>query len=82
MEQSLADCIKKHIEEKVNKEYTAYKEKCLDELDYKIECKRNQVISSILDRIAIEVQNRQEFSLEPAINIRVETRPIIKMEDK
>lgn len=80
MEQTLTETIKRTIEENVNKEYTEYKNKCLEELDYKIECKRNEIISSILDNIAINIQERQDFDINPAINIRVETRPIIKIE--
>lgn len=78
MEQNLLECISKTIEDKINEQYTEYKNKCLEDLDLKIEMKRNEIISGILDNIAISIE-RQEKSLNPAINIRVETRPIIKI---
>lgn len=77
-EQGLLDSIKSQIEKQVNEEFTKYKEQCLQELEYKIEAKRNQIIGNMLDGISIYIQNREEYTNIPAINIRIETKPIIR----
>lgn len=80
MEEKLEAIIRQEILNGMNKEFDEYKQKCLEELDRKFEYKRNKILSDALNRLSIEV-SRNEFGMEPIINVRIETKPIIRKED-
>lgn len=75
---SIIKNIKDTIKQRVDSEYTEYKNECLKELDYKLELKRNEVVKSILDGIDVSIMSQQPYSLEPLINIRIENKLYIK----
>lgn len=75
---SIIKNIKDTIQQRVDSEYTEYKNKCLKELDYELELKRNEVVKSILDGIDVNIMSQQPYSLEPLINIRIENKLYIK----
>ena len=70
--------IKETIKESIDKEYTEYKNKCLQELNSNLEAQRNKTVSAILDGIDIYINNNQPYSLEPIIQIKIEKRVIVK----
>ena len=70
--------IKEAIRKSIDEEYTEYKNKCLENLEYSIETKRNKTISAILDGIDIYINSNQPYSLEPIIQIKMENKVIIK----
>lgn len=70
--------IKDTIQDTINSEYTEYKNKCLEDLDYKLEAKRNDVVKSVLDGIDVSVISQQPYSLEPIINIKIQNKIYIK----
>lgn len=70
--------IKDTIQDTINSEYTEYKNKCLEDLDYKLEAKRNDVVKSVLDGIDVSVISQQPYSLEPVINIKIQHKIYIK----
>lgn len=72
--------IKKELQQSINKEYTEYKEKCLKDLDYKLEAVRNETVKSILDGIDVNILEQQPYSLDPVIMIKVEKKIIVKGE--
>ena len=74
----IIDSIKQTIRENIDNEYTEYKNKCLEELEYKIEAKRNKTVSAILDGIDVKILSQQPYSLEPIIQIRMENKIIVK----
>ena len=78
LNRAIITSIKETVKESIDKEYTEYKNKCLQELDYKIEAQRNKTISAILDGIDIYINNNQPYSLEPIIQIKIEKRVIVK----
>lgn len=75
---SMIDNIKKTIENNVNEEYTKYKQKCLEDLDYTLEMKRNSVVKNVLDGIDVVISSNEPFSFEPTILIKVEKKIVIK----
>lgn len=70
--------IKNQIEQSINEEYTTYKNKCLDELNTKLECRRNEAVKDILNGIDISIRSNEPFELEPTILIKIEKKIIIK----
>lgn len=49
----IIEVIKKQMEEEINKEYTDYKNKKLQDLDYELERKRNEIVKDILNSVSI-----------------------------
>ena len=70
--------IKETIRKSIDEDYTQYKEKCLRDLDYTLETKRNKTVSAILDGIDVSIMSKQPYSLEPIIQIRIEKKIMIK----
>ena len=75
---SIIKSIKDTIQDKINCKYTEYKNKCLEDLDYKLEAKRNDVVKSVLDGIDVSIMSQQPYSLEPIINIKIQNKIYIK----
>lgn len=71
---NLEECIRKEIEKSLNEEYTNYKINCLEDLDEEIESKRNDIIGNVLNGVSVFIQDREEFTNTPAINIRIENK--------
>ena len=67
-QQELLHCIRSAIRDNIDKEYTKYKNKCLSELDKKLEIKRNETVCSILNSIDISTDC---FFQEPEIVIKM-----------
>ena len=65
-------CIKSKIEEQVNEDYTAYKDKCLKDLELTLEMKRNSCVKAVLDGIDVVVSGDTPNSFEPTIMIKVQ----------
>lgn len=84
MSDNITNAIINNIKETIRKdleiEYTEYKNKCLEDLDFKFEVKRNSVIKSALDGIDISIMENQPYSLEPIIQIKIEKKIILKGE--
>ena len=84
MSDNITNAIINNIKETIRKdleiEYTEYKNKCLEDLDFKFEAKRNSVIKSALDGIDISIMENQPYSLEPIIQIKIEKKIILKGE--
>ena len=84
MSDNITNTILNNIKETIRKdleiEYTEYKNKCLEDLDFKFEVKRNSVIKSALDGIDISIMENQPYSLEPIIQIKIEKKIILKGE--
>lgn len=84
MSDNITNAIINNIKETIRKdlelEYTEYKNKCLEDLDFKFEVKRNSVIKSALDGIDISIMKNQPYSLEPIIQIKIEKKIILKGE--
>ena len=70
--------IKETIRKSIDEDYTQYKEKCLKDLEYTLEAKRNKTVSAILDGIDVSIMSKQPYSLEPIIQIRIEKKIMIK----
>lgn len=78
LNRAIITSIKETIKESIDKEYTEYKNKCLQELNSNLEAQRNKTVSAILDSIDIYINNNQPYSLEPIIQIKIEKRVIVK----
>ena len=66
----MVQSIKAEIEKQVNNEYTEIKLQYLDMLEYRLEAKRNEVVTNILD--SIDIMFRQnEVSAEPTTQIKI-----------
>ncbi len=72
---NLIEIIKKEIERQINEEYTDYKNKKLQELNYELERKRNNIVQDILNSITILNENTP-YGLN--VMIKVENRVILK----
>lgn len=71
--EAMVNSIKDTIREKIEEEFYNYKYKCLTELERLIELKRQDVVSSILNGIDVYISNKEPYSLDPVINIKVVT---------
>lgn len=84
MDNNITNAIINSIKETIRKdlvaEYTEYKNKCLEDLDYKLEAKRNDVVRSALNGIDISIMEQQPYSFEPVIQIKIEKKIILKGE--
>lgn len=67
--------LKKEIERQINKEYTDYKNKKIQDLDYELERKRNEIVKDILNSVTMLSENTP-YGLN--IIIKVENRIIQK----
>ena len=67
----IIESIKQSIAQNIDEEYTEYKAKCLKDLDYKLEVKRNAIIQQILNGIDVSMQSNETYSLEPTIVIKL-----------
>lgn len=78
-ENKIKSIIKDNLEKELNEEYTRFKEEKLKDLDWEFEKKRNEIITSLVNAVSIEI-SRNMYELEPIINIqvRVEKRIINK----
>ena len=66
----LVHTIRDKIEEQINDEYTEFKLKCLDNLEYFLEKRRNETVKSVLD--SIDIVYRNDMHLENnVIEIRI-----------
>ena len=77
---AIINSIKETITKDLDAEYTEYKNKCLEDLDYKLEAKRNDVVRSALNGIDISIMEQQPYSFEPVIQIKIEKKVILKGE--
>ena len=68
---NLLDDVKNSIEKQIDKEFTEYKIMCLENLEYILEGKRNDVIKQILSGIDVNMTVDGEHPLEPIIQIRI-----------
>ena len=75
---NMINSIKKEIHEQIDKEYTEYKIKCLKDLDYQLECKRNECVKWILDGIDIVINSNEPYSFDPTILIKIEKKVVIR----
>lgn len=66
--QELYSVIKDAIRSSIDEEFTNYKNKCLDELDKKLELKRNELVCAVLN--SVDISSAYQFE-QPAIVIRV-----------
>lgn len=67
--------IKKEVEKQINEEYSDYKNKKLQDLDYELEKKRNGIVQDILNSITIL---NEDSPFGTNIMIKVENRVILK----
>lgn len=77
---AIINSIKETIRKDLDAEYTEYKNKCLEDLNYKLEAKRNDVVRSALNGIDISIMEQQPYSFEPVIQIKIEKKIILKGE--
>ena len=68
---NLLDNVKNSIEKQIDKEFTEYKIMCLENLEYILEGKRNDVIKQILSGRDVNMTVDGEHPLEPIIQIRI-----------
>ena len=68
---NLLDNVKNSIEKQIDKEFTEYKIMCLENLEYILEGKRNDVIKQILSGIDVNMTVDGEHPVEPIIQIRI-----------
>lgn len=68
---NLLNNVKNSIEKQIDKEFTEYKIMCLENLEYILEGKRNDVIKQILSGIDVNMTVDGEHPLEPIIQIRI-----------
>lgn len=66
----LVKTIKEKIEEQIDMEYTEMKMQYLDNLEYRLEAKRNETVKSILDSIDITMR-KSEMDIAPVIQIKI-----------
>ena len=66
----LVKTIKEKIEEQINLEYTEMKLQYLDNIEYRLEAKRNEVVKNILDSIDITL-SKSEMDIAPIIQIKI-----------
>lgn len=70
----IKEILQKQIEKQINEEYTDYKNRKLQDLDYELERKRNEVVKDILNSITI----LNEYTPNGLnVMIRVENRVIV-----
>lgn len=69
------EIIKKEVEKQINEEYSDYKNKKLQDLDYELEKKRNGIVQDILNSITIL---NEDSPFGTNIMIKVENRVILK----
>jgi len=67
----LLDNVRDAIEKQIDKEFTEYKILCLENLEYILEGKRNEVVKQILDGIDVNMLADGANSLEPIIQIKI-----------
>lgn len=77
--ENIKNVIKKEIEKQINEEYTDYKNKKLQDLDYELERKRNEIVQDILNSITILNENTPNGL---NIMIKVENRIILNNEKR
>lgn len=73
--EDIKNILRKEIEKQINEEYTDYKKKKLEDLDYELERKRNEIVKDILNSIQILNENTP-FGIN--YMIKVENRIIVK----
>ena len=66
----LFEVVKNAIKDAIDEEYTTYKLKCLDNLEYSLEVKRNDVVKKILDSIDITMR-KEATEMYPNIVIKI-----------
>lgn len=82
LETDIINAIKSEIAKRVEMEYTDYTVNCMKELRDKLESKRNQVITDVLNAIEIYVSETDPRTLSPTILIRVENKVVLKEDNK
>lgn len=78
MENDIIQAIKNQLKTSIDEQYSEYKMKCLENLNYELEAQRNRVVKDILDGIDVVLLDKQPMSLEPIIQIKVEKKVYIK----
>ncbi len=71
----IKNVLKKEIEKQINEEYTNYKNKKIQDLDYELEKKRNAIVQDILNSVSIMNENTL---IGINMMIKVENRIILK----
>lgn len=66
----LVTTIREKIEEQINDEYTALKVQYLDNIEYRLEAKRNETVKRILDSIDIMFK-QGDLDISPTIQIQI-----------
>lgn len=74
----IIQAIKNQLKTSIDEQYSEYKMKCLENLNYELEAQRNRVVKDILDGIDVVLLDKQPLSLEPIIQIKVEKKVYIK----
>ena len=69
----IEETLKCALRKELNEEFEQEKEKILNDIDLKIELKRNKLIGDLIDTVS--------FEIKPTINIKITTRPKIIKED-
>lgn len=77
--ENIKNVIKKELEKQINEEYTDYKNKKLQDLDYELERKRNEIVQDILNSIIILNEDTPNGL---NIMIKVENRIILNNEKR
>ena len=75
----IVDSIKESVEKQIDKEFTEYKILCLENLEYLLENKRNEVVKQILDGIDFNLLVDGDNPFEPTIQIKIINK---KVKDK
>ena len=78
MGNDIIQAIKNQLKTSIDEQYSEYKMKCLENLNYELEAQRNRVVKDILDGIDVVLLDKQPLSLEPIIQIKVEKKVYIK----
>ena len=71
MGNDIIQAIKNQLKTSIDEQYSEYKMKCLENLNYELEAQRNRVVKDILDGIDVVLLDKQPLSLEPIIQIKV-----------
>ena len=75
----MEEVIKKEIERQLNSEFEKIKINKLKEINSLFENRKKDVIAGILKGVSIEI-SRNEFGIEPIINIQIKTTRVIRKE--
>ena len=77
----IEETLKCALRKELNEEFDQEKEKILNNLNLEIELKRNKLIGDLINTLSFEI-SRNEYSIEPVINIQIITKPKITIKEK